>query len=109
LDLIVSYGGYAFVHAGARSGVALDQQDEHDLMWIRDEFLYGSRPFEKVIVHGHTPSEQPHLDQRRIGIDTGAYATGVLTAVRLMGADRRILQSTLSSGRPGADAQAVST
>src|SRR5581483_9520913 len=81
LEPMAVYGDYAFVHAGVRPGVALNEQDEHDLLWIRDEFLNETRPSEKVIVHGHTPAEAPYLDHRRIGVDTGAYATGVLTAV----------------------------
>jgi len=49
-----------------------------------------------VVVHGHTPYSEPFLDGRRIGVDTGAYATGVLTAVRLLGDDRRIIQARRS-------------
>ncbi len=93
LELILIVGDYAFVHAGLRPGVPIQDQDEHDLMWIRDIFLNERRPFEKVVVHGHTPAEEPFLGLCRIGIDTGAYATGVLTAVRLSGEERAILQS----------------
>jgi len=92
LELIMVVGDYAFVHAGLRPGLSIQDQDEHDLMWIRDVFLNERRPFEKVVVHGHTPEEAPFVGERRIGIDTGAYATGVLTAVRLMGEERTILQ-----------------
>ena len=92
LELIMVVGDYAFVHAGLRPGLSIQDQDEHDLMWIRDVFLNERRPFEKVVVHGHTPEETPFVGERRIGIDTGAYATGVLTAVRLMGEERAILQ-----------------
>ena len=48
-------GDYAFVHAGVRPGVPLEAQAETDLLWIRQEFLADRGPFEKVIVHGHTP------------------------------------------------------
>jgi serine/threonine protein phosphatase 1 len=89
------WGDYVFVHAGLRPGVPLASQDPHDLRWIRAEFLTSHRPFEKVVVHGHTPSEEPEFKPWRIGLDTGAYATGVLTAVKLHGVERRILQ-----GRP---------
>jgi serine/threonine protein phosphatase 1 len=89
-------GDYAFVHAGLRPGLSIEDQDAHDLMWIRDLFLNERRPFEKVVVHGHTPDELPYIGPSRIGIDTGAYATGVLTAVRLAGEDRAILQSKAS-------------
>jgi len=93
LELILIVGDYAFVHAGLRPGLSIQDQNEHDLMWIRDVFLNERRPFEKVVVHGHTPEEAPYIGLCRIGIDTGAYATGVLTAVRLQGDDRAILQS----------------
>lgn len=83
LELMVVVGGYAFVHAGVRPGVPLAQQSPHDLMWIRQEFLAASRPSEKIIVHGHTPTPEPQMTGGRIGIDTGVYATGVLTAVRI--------------------------
>jgi serine/threonine protein phosphatase 1 len=86
LELMTSVGHYAFVHAGVRPDVALDEQQEHDLLWIRDEFLSSEEHFGKVVVHGHTwigPS--PQVRPNRIGVDTGAYETGVLTAVRLHG------------------------
>ncbi|MDP1027363.1 metallophosphoesterase family protein [Sphingomonas sp. KR1UV-12] len=77
-------GDYLFVHAGARPGLPLNRQDERDFLWIRDDFLENSQPFEKIIVHGHSwTSSTPVLAQHRIGIDTGAYRTGALTAVRL--------------------------
>lgn len=78
-----SAGDFFFCHAGVRPGVPLDLQSPHDLMWIRGEFLGRKRPFSKIIVHGHTPSPEPVLGPIRIGIDTGAYMTGTLTAVRL--------------------------
>jgi len=90
----VSIGDYFFAHAGAEPGVPLAAQDPTQLMWIRRRFLDDKYAFEKMVVHGHTPSDQVHADHRRIGIDTGAYATGVLTALRLDGADRQILQTS---------------
>jgi serine/threonine protein phosphatase 1 len=82
LDLSVRIGDYVFVHAGVRPGVPLDQQTEQDLLWIREDFLADKRRLDAVIVHGHTPAAQPHHDGRRIGIDTGAYLSGRLTAAR---------------------------
>ncbi|MDF1848806.1 MAG: metallophosphoesterase family protein [Parvibaculaceae bacterium] len=78
-------GGYLFVHAGVRPGVPLDQQNERDLRWIRDEFLESRMDFGKRVVHGHCPEEAPQVRPNRIGIDTGAYITGVLTAAVLQG------------------------
>lgn len=94
-----SLGGYFFAHAGARPGVPLDQQTAYDLMWIRSSFLDDANGFEQVVVHGHTPSARPYSDHRRIGIDTKAYESGVLTAVRLEGADREFIQA--ASGENG--------
>jgi serine/threonine protein phosphatase 1 len=93
LELMVTAGDYAFVHAGVRPGVALEDQAERDLLWIRQDFLSAPGPFGKAIVHGHTPAEEAQLTPHRLGIDTGAYATGVLTAVRLEGTERRLMQA----------------
>lgn len=82
LDLSVRIGDYVFVHAGVRPGVALESQTEQDLLWIRDEFLNDRRELGAVIVHGHTPAQKPYRDGRRVGIDTGAYLSGRLTAAR---------------------------
>jgi serine/threonine protein phosphatase 1 len=98
LELMVTVGDYAFVHAGVRPGVPLDGQAERDLLWIRQEFLEEKSPFEKVIVHGHTPLEEPQLTPVRLGVDTGAYATGVLTAVRLEREDQRVMQARARRG-----------
>jgi serine/threonine protein phosphatase 1 len=85
LELSARYGDYLFVHAGVRPGVPIEQQDPEDLMWIRGDFLSEPHRLGCVVVHGHTPSEAPFLGPDRINIDTGAYATGVLTAVKLTG------------------------
>ena len=92
-------GDYFFAHAGARPGVPLARQDPQDLMWMRGAFLDHPAPFEQVVVHGHTPSETVHADHRRIGIDTGGYATGVLTALRLEGEAREVLQTSGGGAR----------
>jgi Predicted phosphohydrolases len=76
-------GDYFFVHAGIRPTCSLDQQKAEDLLWIRDEFLASNKRYEKVIVHGHSPSDVPVRRRNRIGVDTGAYATNILTAVKL--------------------------
>lgn len=93
LELSVTVGDYFLSHAGARPGVALDRQSPADLMWIRQPFLNSGTAFEQVVVHGHTPTPSVHADHRRIGIDTKAYETGVLTAIRLEGQERSLLQS----------------
>jgi len=93
LELMITVGDYAFVHAGVRPGVPLDQQVERDLLWIRTEFTAAKGPFDKVVVHGHTALEEPQISRHRMGVDTGVYATGVLTAVRLDDAGHKILQA----------------
>jgi serine/threonine protein phosphatase 1 len=85
-------GDYFFVHAGVRPGVPLDSQAETDMLWIRDDFLDFKGVWPKIIVHGHTPSDNAVFEPGRIALDTGAYATGVLTALRLQDDQRSILQ-----------------
>ena len=80
LEVSASIGDYIFVHAGLRPGRPIEKQTEEDALWIRDEFLNDTSLFEQVVVHGHTPISEPHHDERRVGIDTGAYLTGHLTA-----------------------------
>jgi len=93
LEPMAVLGDYAFVHAGIRPGVPLERQRLEDLLWIREPFLSSPRPHGKVVVHGHTVTDVPQILPNRIGLDTGAYATGVLSAVALHGTHRRILQS----------------
>jgi serine/threonine protein phosphatase 1 len=88
-----SIGGYMFVHAGVRPGIPLGEQDSHDLLWIRDEFLTWRRPFAKVIVHGHTPQGVATREENRIGIDTAAYETDRLSAAVLEGTECRFLST----------------
>jgi serine/threonine protein phosphatase 1 len=78
-------GDYFFVHAGVRPGIPLKEQQENDLLWIRNEFLDSGENFGKFIVHGHTPVQQPDIRPNRINIDTGAYATGNLTLLTIQG------------------------
>ena len=81
-----SVGGLFFCHAGVRPGISLGQQSRRDLLWIRDEFLQSSMDFGRVVIHGHTPVRDVSFRANRINIDTGAYATGVLSCV-ILGAE----------------------
>jgi serine/threonine protein phosphatase 1 len=78
-------GDFFFVHAGVRPSVPINRQRDEDLMWIRKEFLEHEGPLEKFIVHGHTPVDQPDLRTNRINIDTGAYASGILSVIAIEG------------------------
>jgi len=89
----VELGDYLFVHAGIRPGLSLGEQDPGDLLGIREEFLESEMDFGRIVVHGHTPSEDPIRRPNRIGIDTGAYATSRLTAAVLEGTDVRFLHT----------------
>ena len=82
------FGDYLFVHAGIRPGVPVEQQQQSDLRWIRDPFLLDDSDHGMVVVHGHTIVDEVEERPNRIGIDTGAYRTGVLTALVLEGSDR---------------------
>lgn len=86
-------GGYAFVHAGLRPGVPLARQAAGHMLWIRDPFLRAEADFGCTVVHGHTIAPAPEVRRHRIGIDTGAYRTGVLTCLVLEGARRAFLQT----------------
>jgi serine/threonine protein phosphatase 1 len=91
-------GDYLFVHAGIRPGIDLDEQDQFDLRWIREPFLSGEEEHGMMIVHGHTivPAVEERLN--RIGIDTGAYHSGVLTALGIED-DRRWYLATAAAER----------
>lgn len=84
-------GDYVFVHAGINPDRPLSGQREADLLWIRDRFLRSRDDFGVVVVHGHSITDKPDIRRNRIGIDTGAYATGILTCLVLEGDTRRIL------------------
>jgi serine/threonine protein phosphatase 1 len=85
LRLSLLCGDFFFVHAGVKPGVPLRQQREEDMLWIRDEFLQSDEDFGKFVVHGHTPVPKPDIRPNRINIDTGAYATGILTLLTIEG------------------------
>ncbi len=93
LVLSAEFGDYFFAHAGVCPGIDLSRQVEDDLLWIRDAFLNSDQWFGKVVVHGHTPREKPVFRSNRIGIDTGAYMTNVLTCLALETDGRRVIQN----------------
>lgn len=93
MEDMIDKGDYLFVHAGVHPDRPLDAQEPADLRWIRGRFLGHGRPFAKMIVHGHTISPEVEERPHRIGIDTGAFQTGTLTALGLEGEARWTLTS----------------
>lgn len=92
----LSFGDYLFVHAGIRPGLDLALQSQSDLRWIRSPFLEHGDDHGFVIVHGHSINDTIDERPNRIGIDTGAYRTGVLTALGLEGENRWTLDTALA-------------
>ncbi|MDY7098312.1 MAG: metallophosphoesterase family protein [Pseudomonadota bacterium] len=91
-------GDYLFVHAGIDPQLPIETQKRKDMLWIRDRFLSHEGPLEKVVIHGHTIFDSVMDCGNRIGIDTGAFRSGVLTALVLEGDQRRVLQAVDKDG-----------
>ena len=91
-------GDFAFVHAGITPGVPLEEQKRRDLLWIRERFLAHDEPHPHIVVHGHTIFEDVDERSNRIGIDTGAFRFGRLTALVLEGDKRRYIQAVEDDG-----------
>jgi serine/threonine protein phosphatase 1 len=90
---MIAIGDYLFVHAGIDPRLPIEEQKVHDLRWIREPFLSHGEPYGQVVVHGHTICDAPEDCGNRIGIDTGAFMTGRLTALVLEGEERRYLEA----------------
>ena len=87
------FGDYLFVHAGIRPGIPVDQQSQSDLRWIRDPFLFDDSDHGFVVVHGHTICDEVDERPNRIAIDTGAYRSGILTALAIEGGERWLIDT----------------
>jgi serine/threonine protein phosphatase 1 len=94
----IRFGDYVFVHAGVRPGIPLEQQDPTDMRWIRNDFLDHKGDHGAFIVHGHSISTEPDIQPNRLGIDTGAYRSGTLTALGLEGDQRWLIRSSVIDG-----------
>lgn len=92
-ELTITVGDYLFVHAGIRPKRAIEDQDPHDCRWIREPFLSHAGNFGHTVVHGHTVTDEPVVRHNRIGIDTGAFKSGRLTALCLEGTERLIIEA----------------
>ena len=97
----IRVGGYLFAHAGIKPGVEIDAQRSGDLRWIREPFLSSTADHGAVVVHGHTIVDEPEFRRNRIGIDTGAFASGRLTALCLEGEKRWICEARELRGEIG--------
>jgi serine/threonine protein phosphatase 1 len=95
----ISFGDYVFVHAGIRPGIDLSEQAQSDLRWIREPFLQDTSDRGFIVVHGHTISNTVEVSPNRIGIDTGAFCTGTLTALAIEGRNRWLIQTSEDSTR----------
>ncbi len=91
LELQYTVGDYLFVHAGIRPGRPLAKQSRYDMLTIREPFLSSEKILPARVVHGHSVGFEAQVTPCRIGIDTGAYATGRLSAVLLEGDRYEIL------------------
>ena len=90
---------YVFVHAGVNLARPIEKQTDDDLLWSREKFLNTRKRYSRRVVHGHTPADLPVADERRIGLDTGAYATGVLSAARFEGDEVRFLSVSTAGAK----------
>ena len=93
LDFFHIEGGYLFVHAGIQPGVPIEKQTSQDLLWIREEFIASQADHGHCVVHGHTIFTEPEIRPNRIGIDTGAYFSNVLSCLVLEGTEQRFIQT----------------
>lgn len=93
-------GDYFFTHGGIRPGVPLAAQSPHDCMWIRKTFLDSTADHGAVVVHGHSICREPEIRPNRIGIDTGAYRSGVLTCLVLQDTAIEVLQTGTEERNP---------
>ena len=98
MEDMIHLGDYLFVHAGIRPGVPLAEQRSSDLRWIREPFATTPEDLGFTVVYGHTIYDQVELAPSRIGIDTGAYASGRLTALGLEGTSRWLIEASAQDG-----------
>jgi serine/threonine protein phosphatase 1 len=98
MENMIEVGDYLFVHAGIRPGVPLEQQRVGDLRWIREPFNTSREDLGKTVVYGHTIYDEIDLAPSRIGIDTGAFQSGRLTALGLESTSRWLIEAREENG-----------
>lgn len=94
----IAIGDYLFVHAGIRPDTPLEEQKTGDLRWIREPFLSHEGSHGPVVVHGHSITGEAEVRANRIGIDTGAFRSGRLTALGLEGTERWLVEAVEADG-----------
>lgn len=87
----VTFGDFFYCHAGIRPGVPLARQAPDDLVWMRRPFLDDARLHPKIVVHGHTIVGRAEIHPNRVNVDTGAWRSGVLTALMVDGSEKRLV------------------
>lgn len=92
LPHFIRKGEVLFVHAGIRPGRALEDQEDDDLIWIREPFLSDRSDHGLLVVHGHTPVDAPEHHGNRVALDTGAGFGGPLTAAVFEGREVHVLE-----------------
>jgi serine/threonine protein phosphatase 1 len=108
LRLHYLHSEFLFVHAGLRPGIPLSDQKPDDLLWIRDSFLRSGANFGATVVHGHTPTVHPEFKPNRIGIDTGAYYSSVLTCLLITSEQISLLQTGAANSEVALEVQGTS-
>lgn len=93
LKLFHVEGDYLFVHAGVRPGKDMSKQTVEDLTMIRDEFIYSKLQMDYRVVFGHSIFETPYVQHDRVGVDTGAYFSGKLTAAVIEESELRFIST----------------
>jgi serine/threonine protein phosphatase 1 len=106
-ETLITIGDYLFVHAGIRPRTPLAEQAGYDCRWIREPFLSHPGDFGYTVVHGHTVTDDVEIRSNRIGIDTGAFKSGKLTALCLEGTDKWFIQTQVEDGTIGTFAHAA--
>jgi serine/threonine protein phosphatase 1 len=91
LPTSIRSGDLLFVHAGVDPSRPFSAQQDEDLLWIREPFLSSTESWDFFVVHGHTPRPVVERSALRLGVDTGAYLGGTLTAAVIEGRDIRLL------------------
>lgn len=97
-EAMVRIGDYLFVHAGIQPGLPLELQGPVELCWIREPFLSDTSDHGCIVVHGHTITERPDIRENRIGLDTGAFLSGRLTAMGFEGRQRWLIEAVDQGG-----------